>query len=373
MKTKPNEFIKFHKALMSNAPSEYKPWYFPVIKNNKAPDGIDISKKAPYNHKGTKGNWKADWARLTFEEAVERLNKGKNVGISARENDKLVIVDIDSFERIGEMPDTLTITSRKRTGIHGFFWDEGDAKRNIPTDYGEVRASEQYVVTAGSYCYTSTEDVDNQYIPNELKETIKQDSNLGVYTVTENISPRFISLDTLPKFFKEQVNKTREDKDILKTKTIMPRGKHSALFDLNISNIVTTSPGVRDAHPLHASDTGANFSVSRDLAHCWRHLVSLNALQFLVVKSGYMSCQDAGSSHQGCGAGNSRVSGDDAAILHAWMQAKKDNLIPKDDPVPTRAMIHIAKDEGLIPKTFNKPKLPIRIYNAVIGIVEAKY
>ena len=373
MKTKPNEFIKFHKALINNAPQEYIPWYFPVMENNKAPDGIAISIKAPRDCTGSKGNWKADWARLTFEEAVDRLNQGKNVGISARANDKLVIVDIDNLNWVGAMPLTLIVISRKRTGIHGFFWDEGDAKINIPTEYGEVRASEQYVVAAGSYCKTSIEDVDNQEIPNEVKETIKQDPNLGVYTVRDNISPNFISFDNLPKFFKEQVKKTKEEKPILKTTTIMPKGKHSALFDLNIGNIVTTSPGRRDAHPLHASDTGANFSVSGDLAHCWRHLVSLNALQFLTVKSGYLSCQDAGSSHKGCGAGNSRVSGDEGAIFHAWIQAKKDNLIPKDDPMPTKAMIYIAKQEGLVPNTFNEPKLPTRIYNAVIGIVEAKY
>jgi len=33
------------------------------------------------------------------------------------------------------------------------------------------------------------------------------------------------------------------------------------------------------------------------ICHCWRHLVSLNAVQYLCVSAGYMSCGDAGIPH----------------------------------------------------------------------------
>ena len=116
IKTKPSEFVKFHKFLMSNAPKGYVPWYFPVVKENKAPDGYAVSLKAPLKHDGTKGNWKAEWARLSYEEAIKRLEQGLNVGISARSEDDLIIIDIDDLKYADQMPNTLIIKSRKRCG-----------------------------------------------------------------------------------------------------------------------------------------------------------------------------------------------------------------------------------------------------------------
>ncbi len=191
----------------------------------------------------------------------------------------------------------------------------------------------------------------------------------------QDIKPLPIFFQDVPEFFKEQYYRVlKQEKEVeLKNETIKPTGKHSALFDLTIGNIVGTVPGTRDPHPLHASDTGANFSVSNGIAHCWRHSVSLNAIQFLVVESGYMSCQDAGTGHKTGGAGSSRVKGDYGAIFHAWLQAKKDNLIPKDDPIPTKAMAYIAYNHGLIPIEDKDKFLPIEVYNEVLRIVEEKY
>jgi hypothetical protein len=121
-KTRPSEFSKFHNALMSNAPKDYTPWYFPVVAGNKAPDGLAIAARAPANVKENRGSWKAPWARLTFEEALERLKQGGNVGLAARENDPLCIIDIDNFELSHLMPDTLIVSSRKKVGFHGFCW-----------------------------------------------------------------------------------------------------------------------------------------------------------------------------------------------------------------------------------------------------------
>ena len=105
IRTKPEEFIKFHKCLMSNAPEGYTPWYFPVVKHNKAPDGLAVAMRSKKEIKEGKGNWKADWARLSYEEALERLKKGLNVGISARSYDPLIII---ADEPTGNLDPTIT-------------------------------------------------------------------------------------------------------------------------------------------------------------------------------------------------------------------------------------------------------------------------
>ena len=364
IKTKPGEFILFHKLLMKNAPEGYTPWYFSLIKHNKAPiDGI---------------SWKSKRARLTYEQALERLKQGLNVGIAARKDDPLIIIDIDEWDYINQMPSSLIITSRKRCGIHGFFWKGKDyIKKNIPTDLGEIRAVDQYVVAAGSYCITSETDIDNQKINQELKDKIKKDINLGVYTVSSwsiewNGLSYIHSEDELPSIFKDKIIKEKE-KPVIKSISIKPTGKHSALFDLTINNIVSIAPTKREPHPLHDSDTGMNFSITGDIAHCWRHNVSLNALQFLVVKSGYMSCLDAGTGHKNSNAGGSGIINDDGAIFHAWLEAKKSNLIPKDDPVPVRGLFYIAKKNGLIDNDYKKKMLPRKVYNIILKIIEDKY
>ena len=82
-----------------------------------------------------------------------------------------------------------------------------------------------------------------------------------------------------------------------------------------------------------------------------------------------MSCQDAGTPHKG---GASKIN--DAAIFYAWVEAKKCNLIPKDDPIPTRAMKFIARKHGLIDEEeYIEGILPVVIYSEVIKIIESEY
>lgn len=372
IKTNINEFKKFNELLMSNAPPNYIPWYFPVISNNKAPDGLAIAKRIPNDYIGKRGNWKAKHARLTYDECIERLKNGGNVGLSARAYDDLVIVDIDDWHKLDTMPITLIVWSRKRCGIHGFFWKKDNWKKlNIPAEYGEVRASDQYVVACGSYCETSETDIKNQKLSKEFEERIRKENKIGLYSVKENIKPSYINFDGLPDFFKEQYNKVREAPEI-KSNSIKPSGKHSALFDLKIEDIVSCNRNARVPHPLHSSDTGMNFSIDNGLGHCWRHNVSLNALQFLVVKSGYMSCMEAGTGHSGSGAGSSSIVRDDGAIFYAWLESKKSGLIPINDPIPVKAIHYIAKKHNLFCKTHNY-KLPRRVYNLVLNIVKEKY
>lgn len=345
------ELLKFNNALMSNAPNGYEPHYFLIQKNGKVPDGKEIFRRS-----GKNASWKETHARLPIVKALAWIKKGGNIGIAG--TDGLINIDIDDEKYVDLLPPTLTAISRSRKGKHGFYWKHPDEKilpLNIPTDYGEVRADWQYVLAPGSYVPCP-----------ECKDKLS-----GYYTVEKEQPPKNIKFDDLPFFFKEQYKKNQDankKKAKIKNKPITYNENKSALFDLRISDIVTTLPGRREAHPLHDSDTGQNFSVSGELAHCWRHLVSLNALQFLVVKSGYMSCQDAGTPHKG---GVSKI--DNGAVFYAWVEAKKCNLIPKDDPIPTKAMKYIAKQHNLMKNVDSVDLLPTDVYNQVIKIIESEY
>lgn len=161
-----NEFTKFYDLLMENAPEGYTPWFFPVKQNDKNPDAPAIIKLAlvkslccsadwvyritkeendrwekyteeekekrkkpkPQSRcdkcEKTKGSWHGLHARLSKEQCVERIKFGGNLGISAREGDDLVLGDIDDREYLDQVPkNTLSVTSRKRDGLHFFGWD----------------------------------------------------------------------------------------------------------------------------------------------------------------------------------------------------------------------------------------------------------
>jgi len=376
MNTKPEEFEKFHMLLMGSAPDGYMPWYFPVQRNGKNPDHNAVKSRAPMGHPTPK-SWKAEHARLTFEEAKKRLSQGGNVGICARADDPLILIDIDDVKFLDTMPLTLIIRSRKRNGLHGYCW-MGDSlvKNNNPTEHGEMRCIDQYVLASGSAVEVTDEDlekwVEKGELTQEQADLVKQDTNRGVYTVETELYPITILFKQLPAFFREEwIAKTKKDKELLKLKgkTKAPSGKHSTIFDLKMSDIVSNQPGRRYPHPLHISDTGQNFSIDHDggLCHCWRHTVSLNAIQFLCVKAGYVPCQKAGTPHKvkGKRQGVSQILGDYGAIFYAWREAKKMNLIPINDPIPVKAMIYIAKKEGLVTKDFDGI-LPAKVYNKIV-------
>jgi len=143
------QFEDFYDLLMKKAPKDYVAWFFPCAKNGKEPSPQAILKIAPQS----KGSWHHKGARLTKEKALALIKQGYNVGISARKGDPLIIIDIDEEEYLKQVPkNTLTATSRKIAGCHAFCWDtDGTAKINLPTDYGEIRSVNQYVLACGSF------------------------------------------------------------------------------------------------------------------------------------------------------------------------------------------------------------------------------
>jgi len=335
-----NQFKKFYDLLMKNAPDGYIPWFFPCVKNGKDPDIDEIKRINPQSH----GSWHHKNARLTKEQCVQRIKDGGNIGISAREGDPLIIIDIDEEKYLEQIPkNTLTVTSRKRAGFHSFCWDkDGSGKLNIGTSYGEVRSNNQYVLSCGSYTPFNMQDTKEEVKYKKLPEWAKKDKELGYYTIKEELPPRLITFQEFPRFFIEYFEEgLLSDEKILEKQDSKfyekKEGKYTELFNLKMSDIVGKIPSnKRSGHPLHDSDTDANFSLGKegDVCHCWRHMVSLNPVQFLCVKAGYVSCEDAGTPHKSKdpnhkGRRLSKLKGDAKAYEVAYKESIKLGLIKK--------------------------------------------
>jgi putative DNA primase/helicase len=371
--TKPGQFLEFMNRLMDSkkAPEGYKPFLFPVQKDNKAPS--------------TNISWKAPQSRLTIAEARKRLaeNNG-NVGIAGRPDDRLILLDIDDPSIEEEIKPTLKIRSRSRSGTHAIYWADSDSEVlpvNIPTEKGELRSSDQYVVAPGSFVPCNEQELEEKINEGEItekeKEKILKDKFKGYYTIDNDKDIAEVTLDELPDVFREQYEKSKKNDKHTKEENFTPEKKKavsegSALFQLEITDLTGRGLTERDPHPLHASVTGKNWSIGQGVGQCWRHQVSLNGLQFLCVESGYMTCLEAGSPHHNSSAGESKVRGDDQAIWEAWRHAKKQGYIPEDDPIPTRAMHYIARKHDIY-EPEKGSMLPKNAYNQVIKTVEVEY
>jgi len=139
---------------------------------------------------------------------------------------------------MNQMPkDTLTTTSRKRCGGHFFGWDrDGSAKINLPTDCGEIRSSNQYVISPGSYVPFHLENEKEKRAFDNLTKEAQKDKLLGYYTIKESVIPREISFNELPKFFIEKEMENIESEAKIKNrneeKSFKQEGKYTELFNL---------------------------------------------------------------------------------------------------------------------------------------------
>lgn len=386
VETDANEFKRFVDQLLNPdpAPKRFSPWFLPCTQHGKDP--------------AVQWSWKADRERLTLAEAITRLKHGDgNVGLAARHFDPLILVDIDDPAIDEQLKPTLTIRSRSRVGTHAIYFADPDDEvlpTNIPTEQGEVRSSDQYVVAPGSYVPCPEEELDTKVAAGELTEEQKHrvlnDPNRGRYTIANDRPVAPITVDELPAPFVNQyrwAKKARKEAEERRQNhsfdpdTVEGGNHHSALYDLTMQDITATGIGQREAHPLHPSDTEANWVVSGELGHCWRHGVSLNAIQFLCVEAGYASCVEAGTPHRNANqsgqvqAGPSIVLDNNEAIWVAWTHAKKQGYIPEDDRVPVRALYHIAHSHDLcpeedIPEPGSDDLLPREAYRKALTIAK---
>lgn len=378
MSTDPSEFERYHEQLMAEAPDGYEPWYFRVESGAKNPD--------------TKyGSWKDDSSKLSFDEAMQWLRNGGNVGVAGTADDRLVNVDIDDDEKtaVSDLKPTLLAKSRSREGYHAFYFSADDEDiPNIPTDNaGEVRTSWQYVLAPGSYVETD---------PDEVPESERD--NAGYYTVEKERTPATLAFDELPEVFietHERNEKERQETDDTHDYTPPENtGNTSALFDISARDVVRneggdSDPSERWSSLFHDSDTSSNMALSdQGKLQCFRHNVTHNGLQALVVFSRYISngntaCERVGTPHSNSGGAPSCMKGDDGAIWHAWKYAKENGYTPDDDPVPYRALCHIASEMGIasdeeIPDRGeydpdNGARLPAYAYNSALAAIENKH
>lgn len=377
MNTRPEEFKKHYELLMKSAPEGYEPFYFRCKKNGKDPDVMY--------------SWKSENAKLTFEEAYNLMKKGYNIGLAGTDTDSLINMDFDTPDVMSQRPEG-GLRTRSRGVIVGHvqaFTDPNDkAKTNIPTDKGEVRAKWQYVIVPGSCVPITDKDIDDKIKAGKLTieqgNQIRESPNRGVYVVEPDAKPPiWITYDDLPELFRNQVEEAEKLEKEMENKRSNVQvteynGNKSVLFSLQINDVAPSGLTRREPHPLHDSDTGTNWMVSsnHNLGHCWRHLVSLNPIQYLCVASGYMKCQDAGSAHRDSKAGPSKIIGDKRAIWEAWRYAKSNGYIPIDDPVPASALSYLAQKHGLIKNSNDLEsgwKLPIEVYSKILKIIEEEY
>lgn len=362
--TCPEEFKKFHTALMSRAPKGYEPYYFPLTVGDKDPrPGV---------------SWKKN--RKTFKEALALLTKGINIGIAATDTDQLVIVDVDNIDLVPleTVKPTLTVISRRRVGRHHFYFTndplatsclENSAKQNIPADApGEVRAAWQYVVVAGSFVHTSA--AEKAKIPEGDR------NNAGRYSVFLDIPPATITYEELPAPYRDFLEQQRdaeisaslrkESKKVWGTEDEKNRSK---LWSLTIRDVTGVEVQERQkfASLLHDSSTEKNTSIGMELMHCWRHNVSHNALTYLAVCAGLSTCSLAGFGHKNSSASNIDLT-DPETVYTLWNYAREHEFIPPHDPMPARAMVFYALDKGLCSDSdiTDGWKLPIDVYNKVV-------
>jgi hypothetical protein len=156
-------------------------------------------------------------------------------------------------------------------------------------------------------------------------------------------------------------------------------GSHSALFDLDITDVTGESEGFRGKNPLgHHGESEDYFYIYDDggdlKAVDHKYGVTYTPLTYLLA--------DAKHSESSRSPGRPGGSLDDSEIFVAWKHAKERGDISADDPIPLRALEHVAReatdwDGQLVERethdgdTFDA--LPAHIYNAALDAVREEY
>lgn len=182
---------------MDGAPTGYEPSYIPLGGDSKRPVG----------------KWKTTSGDI--EDAVRMLDSGLNVGIAAREDDPLSIVDIDDPEQVDYLKPTLTVRTRSRTGDHAYYFGDGE---NAYTSFGEVRTDDCYAVAPGSY------------VPAEVNTTWPL---AGYYTIESERRAAWITREEYPEFLRKAMNQTQSDIDYSE-----PEGKWEIMATIEMLNEV---------------------------------------------------------------------------------------------------------------------------------------
>lgn len=370
------EFKQFQELLIADAPEGYEPYYIRVEAAGKAP-------ATEY------GGWKSEHNRLSYQEALEWMRKGGNIGIAGTPDDALVNLDIDDEDEASadDVPTTLRARSRSRAGFHAWYFVDGDfPEENIPTRAGELRMSWQYVVAPGSFVASLREDI-----------AIGSDSP-GYYTVEDYSPVASLQFGDLPEVFRN-VRKEADESDEEEgsglsdesensqndSPVVEPsESRRSVLYDITTRDIVnhvggSTDSGDRWGSPWHKGSDNTRFADGK--IQCWRCDVSHGALQALTLicdegPSGENGCKKVGAGHKNSAVGSNRLKDDWRLSWYAWLGAKTEGLIPDEDPVPYVVIEGLADEYGLMmfPNDHDRSdRLPAATYNAVLYLIEDEY
>jgi hypothetical protein len=143
-------------------------------------------------------------------------------------------------------------------------------------------------------------------------------------------------------------------------------GDHSALFDLDIRDVTGLSWDYRGPNPLGHHGESENYFVlleGHGVAYDHKYKAAYNALTYLLVDA----------DKRRAASPNGRL--DDAEVFAAWRRAKHEGCIPDDDPIPHRALQHVAREHDLMADgdLTDGWKLPREAYNAALGVIRDEY
>ncbi|GAA0473714.1 hypothetical protein MUK72_19880 (plasmid) [Halococcus dombrowskii] len=141
---------------------------------------------------------------------------------------------------------------------------------------------------------------------------------------------------------------------------------HSTLFDLDIRDASGLDADYRGQSPLgHHGESETYFVVidERDVAYDHKYKAAYNALTYLLADAGERPPDSP----------NGRL--DDAEVFAAWRHAKQKGILPDDDPIPRRALRHIAVDHGHCESSDIQDgwKLPRDAHDDALSTLEDKY
>lgn len=140
----------------------------------------------------------------------------------------------------------------------------------------------------------------------------------------------------------------------------------SALFDLDLVDVAGVSEGYRGPNPLgHHGDSENYYTVMNggELGFDHKHKAAYNALTHLLVEAGERRAASPSGPL------------DDAELLVAWVQAKREGHLTADDPVPHAALRHLAVDRGLCDSDDLAEgwRIPRLAYNDALDILEDEF
>jgi hypothetical protein len=117
------------------------------------------------------------------------------------------------------------------------------------------------------------------------------------------------------------------------TDTTSSDGQQSALFELDIRDVTGLQRGYRGTNTLGHHGNSENYFVVYDdsVAYDHKHKTAYNAMTYLLVEAGERPARNP----------NGQL--DDGEVFAAWRHAKQEGYIDSGDPIPRRALRHVAR------------------------------